>query len=375
MKTCKNCKKQIPNNAKTCKYCKKPVKSQVSFQRKKTVVKEETIKIKTSPKGSKKNHYTRIMEEGKKRFEEEKQKRVKQQQKKAQKAAMNEPAEKKSLNIPIKIKKSKESKVPEKPNKQNLKKDLKKKILTYKDTETVKKSKVESKKEFNDHFQSEEVGKKEFEKKEEIASKPTKIKRKSIPMKKKIILGVLVVLSFFFLFCGIKWIQKLTNTEPTTKITTKNYGKVFKMNEKVEYEGIKYQVVNVERSSGTAYKTPKKGYEFIVVTLKLENNTNEKQKYSNKSWRLTNSKGEETSKIFIPIKDHSTLYSGSLVIGAQKTGSLVFEQPKEDPNLQLNFYKIEEIEQQETLEKDEKLEKVFAFKIKVNTNKEAEMKR
>lgn len=398
MKVCKHCKKSIANNAKTCKYCKKPVNSKATLQRKKTTTTDAPKKIENEKKVSKKNHYNRIIEEGKKRLELEKQKKSKQKEKKLKKVK-NFLEDKKNTTSKKKINpksKSKNKHVNERVNLiSKIKQQFVKKTSNEKPIVKVEKSNeeeivetvdflnevedieiLETNEEKEELIELQKEEKAEQEEQEEQNIEKTDNKKRKVSSKKKFTIIILVVLSVFFTTLGVRWMQRLTNSGPVTEINRENRGKVFNMSETIEYQGMKYQVVAAERSKGTAYKTPKDGYEFIVVTLRLENTSDEKQKYDNKSWRLKNSVGQETGKIFLPIKDHPTLYSGSLVIGGQKTGSLVFEQLLEDPELELNFYDEEEIAKNEKLPEEEQqdLKKVFGFKIKVNKNDEVIIK-
>lgn len=372
MKACKYCKKSIANNAKTCKYCKKPVNNKTVLQRKKMTSKDEIKKTVADPKTIKKNRYNRIIEEEKKRNELEKQKRLKQQEKKL-----------KRIETSLEHKEDSKLKNKNQCGNQPKNKNLKEK-LNFKKTNKLKQDKPSIKVEKSNETEivkeievlnDEEINKQVLDNKkgnnEVTISNFDKLKK--ISGQKKIVFIILVCLAFLFIAFGIKWMQTLTNNGPTTEITEKNRGQIFNMNEKINYKGMNYQIVSVERSSGTVYKTPKEGHEFIIVTLRLENASDEKLKYSNKSWKIKNSTGKETSKIFLPIKGQQTLYSDSLVIGAQKTGYLVFEQPKDEKQLELNFYDEKDIEANEKLSAAEqkKLEKMFGFKIKVNSNKEA----
>ena len=133
------------------------------------------------------------------------------------------------------------------------------------------------------------------------------------------------------------------------------------MNEKVEYKGIEYQVTKVQTSAGTAYKKPKEGNEFVVITLSLKNKNDEKVTYSYQNWKMTNSKLELSGRIFVPISDTVALYSGSLVVGGQKTGSLVFEQPINDPELIIHFYELDD--ETNYTDQVEVENKIFSFRI------------
>ena len=153
--------------------------------------------------------------------------------------------------------------------------------------------------------------------------------------------------------------------EPVNRVEVGSKPVVFTTNSKVLYKEVEYKILDVKTSEGTSYKKPKEGNEFVVITISLTNKGKDKVNYSYQNWKMTNSKLELQNRIFVPIGDIAALYSGVLVIGGQKTGSLVFEQPKSDNELMLHFYEIgDNINNSEiSLES-----RVFSFKIKVPNN-------
>lgn len=143
--------------------------------------------------------------------------------------------------------------------------------------------------------------------------------------------------------------------------------KLFNMNEIINYKGVNYQVVKVETSTGNNYKRPKEGNIFLIVTIKIENNTTKKINYSYKNWTMSNSTQEEEKRIFTSINVGTALYSGKLVIGGIKTGSMVFEQPKNEDKLKLNYYELKTEKGEEDIDKEKK---VFSVSIKLPEEQE-----
>ena len=143
--------------------------------------------------------------------------------------------------------------------------------------------------------------------------------------------------------------------------------KLFNMNEIINYKGVNYEVVKVETSEGNSYKSPKEGNIFLIVTIKIENNTPNKINYSYKNWTMSNSTQEEEKRIFTSINVGTALYSGKLVIGGIKTGSMVFEQPKDDDKLKLNYYELKTEKGEEDIDKEKK---VFSVSIKIPEKQE-----
>lgn len=98
----------------------------------------------------------------------------------------------------------------------------------------------------------------------------------------------------------------------------------------------------------------------------MENYSKNKVKYSYRNWKMLNSKGEESSRVFTPVNADSALYSGYLVVGGSKTGTLVFEQPKDDSNLYLQFYQLVPKETADGVRDVVDEETGVIFKIKLN---------
>lgn len=141
---------------------------------------------------------------------------------------------------------------------------------------------------------------------------------------------------------------------------------VFNMNDRIRYKDVYYTVTGVTTSMGTKYKYPKEGNQYVIVSLMYENRSDEKIRYSYQDWKMNNSLGEEKNRIFIPVNASSALFTGKLVVGGIKNGTVVYEEPIGDEGLELNFYEYvepkeedkekEEIEVEDTLEEQEEEE-------------------
>ena len=159
----------------------------------------------------------------------------------------------------------------------------------------------------------------------------------------KPVLIVSVVLIFLGAssYIGVNVYNNLKGTTDAVIVSEKaTREKIFSMNDVITYNGVDYKIVKVERSNGNSYKSPKQGNQFLIVTVYIKNNTDDKVPYSYENWTMSNSKGEEKKRIFTSINVDNALYSGELVIGGIKTGSMVFEQPINDSKLILNFYDL-----------------------------------
>ena len=146
-------------------------------------------------------------------------------------------------------------------------------------------------------------------------------------------IGCLIVLGFGSYF-AIDVYKNFTNAENIVVVGEKaTTEKIFGMGDLISYNGVDYKVMKVETSEGNNYKSPKEGNQFLIVTVYMKNNSPDKIQYNYKNWTMSNSSGAEEKRIFTSINVDTALYSGDLVIGGIKTGSMVFEQPIKDPKL------------------------------------------
>ncbi len=127
--------------------------------------------------------------------------------------------------------------------------------------------------------------------------------------------------------------------DPTSLNINGETQKEFSMNETAVLNDIHYNVVKVERSknpatvNGNSFTKPSEGNEFILVTVKIENKSDEKITYYAGNWKMQNSLGQETE-----VKYTKNFDSGELLKDGIKEGIIVFEQPVNDNDLRLNFY-------------------------------------
>lgn len=173
----------------------------------------------------------------------------------------------------------------------------------------------------------------------------------------QIILIVIVVIGIIGAFAG-GGSDEPTSTGSSSKSseTTENkeQKKEFTQDETVTYKGVNYSITNVTKSTGTEFDTPKEGHEYVIVTVKIENNSSEKISYNPYDWKMENSNGQEETTTFTTIDSDTALSSGDLNAGGVKEGTIAFEQPTEDNGLKLNYYA------------NSVFDKEASFKIKLN---------
>lgn len=268
----------------------------------------------------------------------------------------------KSLEIKDKFN-QKQSKNNENKKLNNNKENLKN--IDAKAIDNIQKEKIPKQKEEPNLNQGNKKLKKEkifFHKTKELLKKSRKIIK--IKNKKVIIssLGIsLLIVGILICSISLNWFAASGDNKEKRQEATGN--KIFAEGDLISYKGVDYKVTKVETSKGNSYKEPKEGNQFFIVTIYIKNNTDKKIVYSYENWTMSNSLGKETKRIFTSVNVDTALYSGKLVIGGIKTGSMVFEQPIKDEKLRLNFYDLKKDKNGEYITNENK--KVFSVSIKV----------
>lgn len=153
-----------------------------------------------------------------------------------------------------------------------------------------------------------------------------------------IILAVLIGLGIIGSIFGINDSENPNdnaNTEKTEEVQEEKT--VFGVNETANLNGVEYTVTNVERNGGFDYNTPEDGKEYVIVTVNITNNSDEKISYNPLDFKMVNAQGQEDDEAFV-VNLPNELSSGDLTAGGNVTGTLCFEEPAGDTELQLNLY-------------------------------------
>lgn len=160
----------------------------------------------------------------------------------------------------------------------------------------------------------------------------------------KILIGIVIFIVLIGMFGGSDEPTSTDSKKEDNKTNEENKEnedkkKTFNQNETVKFKGIKFSITNVEKHKGTKYNKPKDGFEYVEVTIKIENTSEEKYDYSPLDWKMQNSQGQELDTNFSALKDYDEqLDYADLRPGGTVTGKLGFEQPKGDAGLYLNYY-------------------------------------
>lgn len=112
----------------------------------------------------------------------------------------------------------------------------------------------------------------------------------------------------------------------------------FSQSETVTFKGVDFTVTNVEKTTGSEFDTAKDGHEYVIVTIKIENKSDEKISYNLFDWKMENSNGQEVDTAITIVNTDTALNSGNLNAGGVVEGTLAFEQPQGDTGLKLNYY-------------------------------------
>lgn len=144
-----------------------------------------------------------------------------------------------------------------------------------------------------------------------------------------------LIISIFVLFgvtgCFSEEVDNVTDKNGNVK-------KSFNINETAVFSDVHYTVTNVEYSNGDDWNEPANGKQYVIVTIKIENKSNEKVSYNVYDFAMLNSQGQEDESSFSTIDSDTNLSSGELVSGGSKTGTIVFEEDKNESSLKLLYY-------------------------------------
>ena len=127
-----------------------------------------------------------------------------------------------------------------------------------------------------------------------------------------------------------------TNTSKQTKEEKSD----FAVGDVISYKGREVTVVSAERNynSNNEFLQPKSGKEFVKVSIKIENKSNDKLSYNSYNWEIQDSNGDiQSVDAGLQFTVDGALNSGDLAPNGKKTADLYFQVPKDDTNLVLHY--------------------------------------
>jgi hypothetical protein len=138
--------------------------------------------------------------------------------------------------------------------------------------------------------------------------------------------------------------SKPAATASTNRTEVKEF---YAVNEDVKLNDAVVKVTKVDKSNGCEFDKPKDGMEFVIVTVSIKNGGKDEISYNPFDFKMQNSKGQITDESFTTVNSSNALNSGNLAGGGEITGTIAFEQPKNDSTLVLkykgNMFSIKEI--------------------------------
>lgn len=129
-----------------------------------------------------------------------------------------------------------------------------------------------------------------------------------------------------------------TKTTSSKKEEKKETKKEFTQGEIVNFKGVEYSVTNVNKTTGSDFDNAKDGYEYVIVTVKIENKSDKKISYNPYDWKMENSNGQEEDNAFTTVDSDTSLNSGDLNPGGVVEGTIAYEEPQGDAGLKLNYF-------------------------------------
>lgn len=107
----------------------------------------------------------------------------------------------------------------------------------------------------------------------------------------------------------------------------------YALGETGELDGVQVTVTDVKKSSGSTYDKPKSGKEFVIVTIKIVNSSKKTIDYNPLDFQVQNSQGQIDSYTFTTVDNDTALSYGDLAAGGTVTGTIAYEEPKDDAGL------------------------------------------
>ena len=124
-----------------------------------------------------------------------------------------------------------------------------------------------------------------------------------------------------------------------------DFQKEYNQSDVVTYKDVSYSITKVEKTKGSnEYFQAKDGYEYVKVTIKIENNSDEKISYNPLDFQMVNGDGVEASWYSITAEDDVQLEAGQLEAGQLEAGGkiegvIIWEQKQDDTGLKVRYYK------------------------------------
>ncbi|MBR2710199.1 DUF4352 domain-containing protein [Candidatus Saccharibacteria bacterium] len=130
--------------------------------------------------------------------------------------------------------------------------------------------------------------------------------------------------------------EETTETEETETSTD-----TYRVGDTITLKNQTVSIVSIQRdySTGNPYVTPKDGKEYIKVNISVANTSNAKRYFSAGDWKIQDSDGVIDTYSFTATAMLDDAFDSSIELasGGKTSGSLIFEVPKGDNGLELQY--------------------------------------
>ena len=147
---------------------------------------------------------------------------------------------------------------------------------------------------------------------------------------------VMILSTLFFVIL----VEGEENRTETTQITTEQKAttRTYQMKEYAKLGDRVIRVTKAEKSEGTETIKPKEGKEFITVSVTIQNTGTDTIAYSPYYFKIKNEQKQLKSISLSGLNEATEIEAGELLPGGTVSGTLTFEQSKEDEELTLICY-------------------------------------
>lgn len=151
------------------------------------------------------------------------------------------------------------------------------------------------------------------------------------------VLAIVLVAGGFTIYnmIGAKKINKSIKTHVTSVLlpTVKDF---YKVGEIVKINDISVKIDKMKRSNGNKTSKPDEGFEYIIVTITVKNESKSKISYGD-DFQLQDAKGQINDPAITMIDANHTFKSGDLAPKGVVTGTMTFIARKGAKGLSLNY--------------------------------------
>ncbi len=135
-------------------------------------------------------------------------------------------------------------------------------------------------------------------------------------------------------------LSTIPTTTPAPSSTTPDGSQVAKVGQTITLDDVATTLMSVKMLAADEFVKPKPGNEFIVVHVKIVNNSPDEQDYNPFDFHARSGNGNITDEEFMPPSSYTSnnsLNSGKLSSGGTVEGDIVFQVPKNDHQAQLTW--------------------------------------